>query len=267
MAPPAKAPYARPMELARIVRQAGQAVLGLILPAQCLTCDATVDAPGQFCPVCFTATFFVTEPCCTTCGQAFAHAAEGGLARQCQQCRDTPPAWRLGRAALRYDDQAGRIILPFKYADRIETAAALARQMARAGASLLQDADILVPVPLHRSRLRTRRYNQSALLARAIGHLSGHPAMVDALGRTRATQSLRGQSAAARAASLQDAFAVRPHCIASIADRRVLLIDDVLTTGATANGCTLALLAAGAAQVDLLVAARVPWQAPGQARD
>ena len=260
MARPAKAPYACRMELARIVRQAGQAVLGLILPAQCLTCDATVDTPGQFCPVCFAATSFVTEPCCVTCGQGFAHAAEGGLARQCQQCRDAPPVWRQGRAALRYDEQAGRVILPFKYADRVETATALARQMARAGAALLDDADILVPVPLHRSRLRSRRYNQSALLARAIGRLSGHPAMVDALGRTRATQSLRGQTAAARASSLQGAFAVRPHRVSSIAGRRVLLIDDVLTTGATANGCTLALLEAGAGQVDLLVAARVPWQ-------
>ena len=256
----AKAPYGRTMQFGRIVRLAGQAVLGLILPAQCLTCDAAVDTPGQLCPVCFTATSFVTDPCCLTCGQGFAHAAEGGLAGQCQQCLDTPPAWRQGRAALRYDEQAGRIILPFKYADRVETAAALARQMLRAGAALLHEADILVPVPLHRSRIRARRYNQSALLARAIGRLSGHPALLDGLSRPRATQSLRGQSAAARAASMQDAFAVRPHCQPAVDGRRVLLIDDVLTTGATANGCTRALLAAGAAQVDLLVAARVPWQ-------
>jgi ComF family protein len=248
------------MELGRRIRQAGQAVLGVILPAQCLTCDANVETPGQLCPACFVVTSFVTDPCCDTCGQGFSHAAEGGRTMQCATCRAAPPAWRRARAALRYDDQAGRIILPFKHLDRVETASALARHMARAGAGLLQTADLLVPVPLHRSRIRARRYNQSALLARAIGRLAERPVGLDALRRVRATKSLQGQSKAARAAEMTAAFAVTPARLAAVTGRSILLIDDVLTSGATANGCTHALLAAGAACVDVLVAARVPWR-------
>ena len=132
--------------------------------------------------------------------------------------------------------------------------------MARAGAPLLQDAELLVPVPLHRARLRARGYNQSALLARAVARLADRPAGLDVLRRIRATRSLQGQSAAARAAAVAGAFAVTPRRRGALAGRRVLLIDDVLTSGATADGCARALLAAGAARVDLLVAARVPWQ-------
>lgn len=260
MALPAKSGYRCKMELIRLVRLIGLGVLNLVLPARCLTCEVTVDAPGQLCVACFAATSFVTDPCCTTCGQDFAHVAEGGRTMQCQVCLTTPPAWRLARAAFRYDDQAGRIILPFKHLDRIENALAIARHMVRAGESLLQDAELLVPVPLHRSRLRARRYNQSAMLAHAIGRLSGRRVMPDALRRVRNTRSLQGQSAAGRAAEIAGAFAVAPGKAARLAGRRVLLIDDVLTSGATANGCARTLLAAGAGRVDLLIAARVPWE-------
>jgi ComF family protein len=179
---------------------------------------------------------------------------------QCAPCMVTPPAWRHARAALRYDAQAGRIILPFKHTDRVETAAALARHMVRAGATLLREADLLIPVPLHPSRTRARRYNQAALLARAISRLSGRPAVLDALRRVQATRSLQGQSAKQRAAEVANAFALWPGRINRVIGRRVVLIDDVLTTGATANACARVLLAGGAAQVDLLVAARVPWR-------
>jgi ComF family protein len=249
-----------PIELGQLVRQVGHAVLGVVLPARCLTCDAAVDTPGQLCPVCFVATSFVTDPCCISCGQGFAHEGEGGRTMQCQECLRTPPAWHHARAALRYDAQAGRIILPFKHGGRVETAGALARHMVRAGAALLRDAELLVPVPLHRSRIRARGYNQSALLARAVARLADRAVGLDTLRRIRPTRSLQGQSASSRAAELVGAFTVRSGREAGIAGRRVLLIDDVLTSGATANGCAHALITAGAAQVNLLVAARVPWQ-------
>ncbi len=251
------------MQMLRIVRSAGLAVLNGVLPARCLTCDMTVPAPGQFCPDCFNATAFVTDPCCVRCGQPFAHAGEGGLAMACEGCMAHPPAWRQARAALRYDEQTRRIILPFKHGDQVEIAAALALHMARAGAALLRQADLLAPVPLHRGRIRARRYNQSALLARAIGRLTGRPVLLDALRRVRATESLQGKSRDARAAALAGAFAVRAGRQDQVAGRRILLIDDVLTSSATANGCAQVLLAAGAAQVDLLVAARVPDPAAG----
>ena len=230
--------------------------LDVALPPRCLTCDADVGAPGQMCATCFGATTFVTEPCCIRCGTPFRHVGQGGHAMACGPCVEHPPPWRQARAALRYDAQARRVILPLKHGDRVELATALAAHMARAGAALLREADVIVPVPLHRRRLRSRRYNQSALLARALGRLAERPVIVDALQRTRATESLGGRTRRERATIVAGVFAVRPGREAALAGRRVLLVDDVLTTGATAGACTDVLTAAGAVQVDLLVGAR-----------
>ena len=166
-----------------------------------------------------------------------------------------PPAFTRARAALRYDEVAQRLILPFKYADRTEAARGIARLMHRPGAELLAAADVLVPVPLHKSRLRTRRYNQAALLARELARRTARLCIPDALIRQRATAPLAGMDLAARRAEMQDAISVRPGFAANA--KHVLLIDDVMTSGTTANACALALLEAGAAQVDVLTAARV----------
>ena len=242
--------------LTHLVAWLGRTALDLLLPPRCLTCEAAVEAPGRLCAACFRSTAFVTDPCCVRCGTPFGHAGQGGLAKTCDDCTQDPPPWREGRAALRYDDQTRRIILPFKYGDRVEVAATLARHMARAGAMLLREADMLVPVPLHRRKLLARRYNQSAMLALAIGRLSGRPVAADALRRLRHTPSLAGQTARERAVTVAGAFDVRPRRAAWVAGQRVVLIDDVLTSGATAAACTRALLAAGAARVDVLVGAR-----------
>jgi ComF family protein len=239
-------------------RRAGGVALDLLLLPQCLTCDQPVDAPGRFCAACFRATTFVTDPCCRRCGVPFAHLGEAGADLTCPGCQMRPPPWHRARAALRYDEQSRRVLLPFKHGDRIELASALAVLMQRAGAALLDDADLLVPVPLHRRRLVARRYNQSALLAGALARLSGKPSVPDALERLRATMPLNNLSAAARMGVVEGVFAVRPRRRAWIDGQRVLLIDDVLTSGATAGACARALLAAGAEQVDVLVAARVP---------
>ena len=189
-------------------------------------------------------------------GCHFVTPGKGGLAKSCDACTQDPPPWRQGRAALQYDDQARRIILPLKHGDRLELAPALASHMARIGATLLREADFVVPVPLHRRRLLSRRYNQSALLAKALARAGSRPLLVDALVRTRSTASLAGMTRRQRAQIVAGAFAVRPGWDGEIAGRRVLLVDDVLTTGATASACTTALLTAGAARVDLLVGAR-----------
>ena len=232
------------------------AVLDVILPAQCITCPSPVAAAGQFCAACFNQTAFVSDPCCDRCGVGFAAAGLGGPGLVCTECRETPPPWASARAALRYDDQAGRIILPLKYGDRIENARALAPHLARAGAALLAAADWVVPVPLHRRRLLARRYNQSAALAQAVTRLVPRPLMLDGLIRTRATAPLGTLPPPMRQAELAGAIAVRPIRRAALRDSRVLLIDDVLTTGATAAACTNALLGAGVARVDVLAAAR-----------
>jgi predicted amidophosphoribosyltransferase len=244
--------------LAGRIQAAGRFTLDLLLPPQCVTCDATVDAPGRFCAACFAATGFVTEPCCRRCGVPFELAADGGPDLTCGHCRAAPPLFGRARGALRYDAQARRLVLPLKHGDRVEHAAALAPLMLRAGGALVREADLLVPVPLHRRRLIARRYNQAVLLARAVGRLAGRPVLPDALQRVRATAPLGSLSAAARAREVGGAFAVRPGREAALARRRVLLVDDVMTSGATASACALALIAAGVAAVDVLVAARVP---------
>lgn len=244
--------------LARLLVGAGRVVLDHLLPPSCACCEAEVDRAGAVCGDCFRELGFITRPFCRSCGVPFAHLAQGGPAGLCPACVEHPPLVREARAALRYDAASARLILPLKHTDRTELAGMLGQHMARAGAALLREADVLVPVPLHRRRLRARRYNQAALLARVVGRRADRPVLVDALLRRRPTPSLGEMGATERAAALADAIAVRPSRGAHIVGRHVLLIDDVLTSGATVNECARALLAAGAASVDVLVAARVP---------
>ena len=243
--------------LAARLRSAGVAALDLLLPPQCLTCDAPVLQPGRFCADCFAITRFVTAPHCARCGTPFATAEQGGPDSLCPDCRADPPAYDRARGALRYDAQARKIVLALKHADRVENAAALAPLMLRAGITFVREADLLVPVPLHRGRLISRRYNQAALLARALARLAGKPARLDALERIRTTRMLGDLGAAERQRELHAAIVVRSTRRDEINGRRILLIDDVLTSGATASSCARALLDAGATAVDVLVAARV----------
>lgn len=234
------------------------ATLDLLLPPHCMACDQRVHAHGLLCAACFGSISFITAPFCERCGVPFTAAGQGGRAGLCPGCEASEPLFTRARAALRYDAGARRVILPFKHADRVELAALLMPHMARAGQELLRDAEVLVPVPLHRRRLFRRRYNQAAVLARSLGRLAGRPSIPDVLRRVRGTAALGGKTAAERAAELTGAFALRARRVGSIAGRRVLLIDDVITSGATANACAAALLAGGAVAVDVLAAARVP---------
>lgn len=240
------------------VRFAVRGLLDVLLPPNCATCDQPVAIPGQLCRDCFRLTNLVSDPCCSRCGVPFGMASLGGTEQLCPACVLLPPVFGQARAAFRYDRQSRRLILPFKHADRTDLAAALAPQMVRAGGSLLARADLLVPVPLHRRRLFQRRYNQAVLLARAVGRLARLPMQPDLLVRTRATEPMADKSAEERAAEVQRAFAVRSCRLEQVVGARILLIDDVMTSGATANECAAVLVRAGAAVVDVLVAARVP---------
>jgi len=155
------------------IGSAARAALDLVLPPQCLCCDAAVSRPGQFCADCFRLVSFVTDPMCGRCGVPFAAAGQGGPRTLCPSCEAEPPRFGQARAALRYDAQGRRLILPFKHADRPEVAAVLAPHMARAGAALLGRAEFLVPVPLHRARLfhrRGRRISPGGAGGDGIGH-------------------------------------------------------------------------------------------------
>ena len=236
----------------------GSAALDALLPPTCLTCDSAVGSQGTLCPACFGSLHLLTPPFCARCGVPFLHAGQGGPGGLCPGCQAHPPAYDAARAALRYDDGAKRLLLPFKHGDRTELAAPLAAHMARAGAALLARADLLAPVPLHWRRLVARRYNQAALLGRKLATGARKPFIPDLLRRTRPTPALEDRGAAERALLLQGAFAVAPGLVPRIAGRRVLLVDDVMTSGATAEACARALRAAGAGAVDVLAAARVP---------
>jgi ComF family protein len=240
------------------LRRLGGQVLDVLLPPRCVTCDDPVERPGMFCAGCFRKVGFISAPFCTRCGIPLSAAAKADSAGLCGTCQTQDYAFDQVRAPFRYDIQARRLILPFKYADRTDLAPVLAVHMARAGADLLARADVLVPVPLHRSRLFRRKYNQAALLAQALRVLSRRPAAIDALIRTRRTAAMGTRSATERAMEVAEAFAIRPGRQPLIADRRVLLIDDVMTSGATVDACARALRAAGSIAVDVLVAARVP---------
>jgi ComF family protein len=216
-----------------------------------------VDEEGQFCLACFRQTNFISALQCRQCGVPLPFGGAAGAGGACPVCIAMPPAFRFARAALRYDKMSRRLILPFKHADRTEAARGLALLMARAGPALLGQADLLVPVPLHKERLRQRGYNQSALLATALGRIAKRPVLLDALIRNRATLPLGPLGFNARREELEGAILIRLGMAGRLTGQKILLIDDVMTSGATANSCALALLGVGAAQVDVLTAARV----------
>ncbi|MDR3529493.1 MAG: ComF family protein [Rhodopila sp.] len=245
-------------EVAVRLRHVGRLALDLLLPPRCAACDVPVLVQGQLCAGCFARTNFISPPFCVRCGVPFAAAEQGGAEGLCPGCRVHPPVFQEARAALRYDEQGRRLILPLKHADRIELAPVLAPMMTRAGAAMLARADVLVPVPLHRRRLFQRKYNQAAVLAYAVGRLADRPVLADALMRTRRTVPLDDKSPEERAREVTGAFQMRSLRVRQITNRTVLLVDDVMTSGATANACSAALLAAGAVAVNVLVAARVP---------
>jgi ComF family protein len=240
-----------------VLRRLGIGVLDALLPPHCLTCDEAVQVQGTLCAACFPRLVRITAPFCTRCGVPFRHAGQGEHGR-CPACVASPPSYAIARAALRYDEGAKRLLLPFKHADRTELARPLAQDMARAGVSLLARCDLIAPVPLHPLRLWARRYNQAALLAGLLARRARKPWLPDLLRRGRATPPMGDRGAAERAALLEGAFRLPPRNAARIQGLRVLLVDDVMTSGATADACARVLLAGGAAAVEVLAAARVP---------
>lgn len=239
--------------MARGLRSGLRAVVDVLLPPRCPGCRVTVEVDGGFCAGCWSSLSFITAPMCARCGTPF--DVDRGPGTQCGACLADPPRFAAARAGLAYDGIARSVLLGFKHGDRQHLARLMAPQMVRAGADWLGPDVLLVPVPLHRWRLWRRGFNQAALLAQGIGRRSNTPVIVDALVRVRATIISRGLGRRARARNVQGAFRVAKP--AQIKDRDVVLVDDVLTTGATANACARVLLRAGARRVRVLTWARV----------
>lgn len=235
---------------------AGSDLVDLVLPPRCLGCGELVDAQGQLCPECWTGIGFALGQHCRNCALPLPDVSVPEPI--CGRCLEEPPVFERARAALHYEGTGRRLILRFKHGDRVDGADTFANWMVRAGKDLLETADLIVPVPLHRWRLVERGYNQSAVLARALGRVTGRPVDVDSLEKCRRTESQQLLSAAARRRNVRTgAFRLSATVTTEIRGQRILLIDDVLTTGTTANACAQCLLAGGAEAVDLLVLARV----------
>ena len=234
----------------------GRNILNVLYPPLCIACREQVSEPGSLCPECWRTLHFLDGPVCAACGLPF--EIDPGGETLCAGCHAYPPSFDKARAVLRYDDASRKPILALKNADRLDLAPTFGRWLERAGRELLVQSELIVPVPLHHFRLWKRRYNQSAELARALSRLGGLPVDPFALRRVRSTPS-QGEmpSASARRRNVRGAFGVPERCRSAVDGKRVLLVDDVLTTGATANACAKALKRAGAANVYVIALARV----------
>src|SRR5829696_8461279 len=236
-------------------RSAARFALGVVYPPTCIACAAATGEAHTLCARCWSGVRFIERPFCERLGTPF--EVDLGMALLSPAAIADPPVFERARAVARYDDAARKLVHRLKYGDRLELARALGTMMARAGAELLADADVIVPVPLHRSRLSWRRFNQALALTAVVSHVCGVPCDPFLLARVKRTRSQVGLTRTQRGDNLQGAFRVPPDAKPHVAGKRVLLVDDVVTTGATANACSRALLRAGASAVDVLSFARV----------
>lgn len=229
--------------------------LELFYPKQCASCQTLVEDRGGLCPACWAATPFISGLQCDACSVPLMGEAAGGRPL-CDDCMQNPRLWSQGRAALEYRDNARRMVLSLKNG-RIDLAAPMAQWMTAAGNELLHPETCIVPVPLHWFRRVKRRFNQSVLLGRGIANAGDLTMVPDALLRVRRTIPQEGMTAAQRHANIADSIRPNPRRAHFIAGRDVLIIDDVMTSGATFTAATVACLDAGAKSVSVLALARV----------
>lgn len=236
------------------LRKAGRAAQDLILPHHAFDTGSRAASPGLTAAG-WSKIAFLEAPVCDGCGLPFDYDMGEGV--RCAACEARPKAFGKARAACLYDEHSRDLILQFKHADRLDLARLFSLWLGRAAAELIEEADAIVPVPMHPLRLIRRRYNQAAEIARPIAKRSGLPYWPGALKRRRAGESQAGKSGSGRRRNVQGAYTCSAGCERRIEGKRILLIDDVLTTGATAEACARALTRAGAAAVYVAVIARV----------
>jgi predicted amidophosphoribosyltransferase len=232
-----------------------QTAVSLIYPPRCITCGDMVESDFGLCSACWRDTVFLGGLICDSCGAPLPSGGEGDV-HYCDGCMRSPKRWVQGRAALGYRDTGRKIVLGLKHGDRQEMARPAGLWMANVIRGLVAPDTVVVPVPLHWSRLLKRRYNQSALLARAVARELDMVWCPDALIRIRRTPPLVGLSLEQRFETLRDAICPHPKRGKMLMCRPALLIDDVLTTGATLTACTQACIAAGSGPVRVLTLAR-----------
>jgi ComF family protein len=236
-----------------------RAVIDVVLPPRCPCCGEIVDGDDRFCANCFGQLHALGPPQCACCGVPLPH--EGDAAAQCGACLSAPPTFQRARAPFAYGGPARQLVLALKHGRRLHLARMMARAMLRTAGELPEDA-VIVPVPSHRWRLFQRGFNQAAEIARHLSRQSGRPLAVDALARTRATPNTKGLTRKARQKNVQGAFRVA-HAD-QIKGRTIVLVDDVMTTGATVSACAEKLAKAGARQVEVLTYARALREEQGR---
>ncbi|MFN3937576.1 MAG: double zinc ribbon domain-containing protein [Gemmobacter sp.] len=233
-----------------------QALLRVVFPPQCIACDTLVTEDFGLCPECWRDTPFITGLVCDLCGTPLPGEADGSPV-QCDDCLRIARPWLRGRAALVYRDTGRKLVLALKHGDRLDIARPAGGWLARAAGPILTPGMIAAPVPLHWTRLLRRRFNQAALLSSGLARAAGLDHIPDLLIRSRRTASQDGRDRDGRFRNLSGAISVAPRHRPRIAGRHILLVDDVMTSGATLAAATEALLAAGAADVSVIVLARV----------
>lgn len=247
------------MDITPQIKEITRRLVDVVLPPQSLM-TGRVDTGGIEEGGLWSEVKFLDEPCCYICG--FPFEFDEGIKALCGRCNIKRPAYDMARAGFEYDDVSRGLVLSFKHGGRTEGLRMFAGHMRRAGRHCLQDADYIIPVPLHYSRRLKRRYNQSVLLARALAHISAPRFDPDILIRHRATPTQGGRSASARRRNVQGAFRVREKAVSRVKGVNIVIIDDVMTTGATLESCARTLKRAGAEKVTAITLARVVKAAP-----
>jgi len=239
----------------RWVGHLGRGLVDVVYPPACIVCAAATADQDGLCPRCWAGFPFIARPFCERTAEPFAYDIGGPLLSPAAIA--DPPVYGKARVVARYDGAAAELVKRLKFADQIDLARPMAALMARAGREVIQSCDMIVPVPLHRWRFFTRRTNQAAELALALGRLVGKPVELEALLRKKATKPQTSLSKTERRDNLAGAFLVPAGAKGAVLGKRILVVDDVITTGATANAAARILLRAGAASVDIIAFAKV----------